>query len=394
MKKKFFSKKKYFTTAVCLAVGIVLLTGSALANFENASGYSKVKKGALSLRSAENLTAQMDYEILLNGNRVDSAEVYQQFDNDGAVSSYNKEAYGDYSSETWIQDGYKISHLPTLEEYSYSLAKADSKGFNGGYVNASDEEKAVQDKTINFFELLCDTLVGDLKNNVVLESSDAGNSTYSISLSKEQVPELVNAGLSMLSGSFSSDIHHFFEDDASPDEAAYEQADKLINEHGYKGCVYFRTDGSVEYYESAADYYAVVGYKDVSTSTAFSMFADGPELNGLSATATIDSQGRITRASGEVEFTGTDANGGAVSLTMKINAAITDYGTTVIEPFDISVLNFGWTEEDLEHIKNYDSVYFDADGNRVEPYYYDEDYMRDTVAVGEDGTVQVETVIG
>ena len=43
MKKIHFKQKRHFVTAVCLLVGMMVLTTSVYANYDNANGYSNYK---------------------------------------------------------------------------------------------------------------------------------------------------------------------------------------------------------------------------------------------------------------------------------------------------------------------------------------------------------------
>lgn len=65
---------------------------------------------------------------------------------------------------------------------------------------------------VNFVELIADTMIGDLKNNIIYVSGDDNSSTYEMNLDAIQIPEVANAGLSAM---FSGNIANS-DDDSDP----------------------------------------------------------------------------------------------------------------------------------------------------------------------------------
>jgi len=365
-------KKRYIRTVACIALGAILLTGSALANFDNASGYTKLKNGMLSMRTMENFTAQADISISYNGSTINNFGLEYMYDRSGKATQYAKDST---SSETWTQDGYSISRNPDSEDHMYYVSNASDKGFNDNYLSGTDEAKKSEDKTYSFLELLCDTLVGDLKNNFVLLSSENGGSTYQISLTQDQIPELLQSGFSLLFNSSYSNYSFVYEDGEYSNyteddwEKTYEEAEKLMEAHDYEGVAYIKKDGSIEYYASKSEYLATTGYENITASDLQDLFADAPNVDIASCTVTMDSEGRITEFKGSLTLTGKDAQGNEQSVSIDVNAKIYDYGTTTIEPFDTSILKYDWNQDELD---NYGSIPFDADGNKVS-YDYEGD---------------------
>lgn len=363
--------KRYLRTVVCFALGAILLTGSALANYDNASGYTKLKNGVLSMKTVENFTAEAKLSLSYNGSIIEAGEVELMYDRNGTVTQYKKEttARGDF--HTWTQDGYGVSK--TYEEdvdYTYSVYNAYDKGFNDGYLSDTNGNKKMEDDTYNFLELLCDTMVGDLKNNFVLVSSEDGTSTYQISLNRDQIPELIQSGLAVSFGRMSN-VNNYLVEFESGDYNSYgedewqrlhEEADKILENHDYAGVAYVKQDGSIDYYASVRDYMAEIGCENLSASYLRYMVEDGPSVDNVSCTVAIDSEGRITDMKASAALTGKDGNGDEQTVSMDLSAKIYDYGTTAIEPFDTSIFKGDWNQE---YLNKYGTAFFDADGNKI-----------------------------
>jgi len=366
-------KKRYLKTFVCLILGAVLLSGSAFANYENASGYTKLKNGMLNMMTVENFSADAKFTLNYNGNELASQQGAYQYDRSGSTSEYTKVIDSDGSGEIWIQDGFTISYF----DDTYNVYNAYSKGFNDSYLSGTEGDRSMTDKTVNFAELLCDTLVGDLKNNFVLVSAENGSSTYQINLSKEQIPELIQSGLSLIFGNSYSNYGYIAYENANDENmtdeeetSRYEKALEIYEEHDYQGVVYVREDGTIEYYATESEYYQATGNMEAtSLESLYSVFDSDPSISGVSCTVTLDSEGRLSYLKATGSLTGKDADGNEQNMTLDLELSIYDYGTTSIKAFDKSLLNFDWNATD-----GYRYYYFDSEGNIVQydSYQYDE----------------------
>ena len=57
---------------------------------------------------------------------------------------------------------------------------------------------------IRVVELMADAFVGDIKNNFVLTEKTDDSKSYSVSLTESQIPEIVNAGVSLVASSMAA----------------------------------------------------------------------------------------------------------------------------------------------------------------------------------------------
>ncbi|WP_027398680.1 hypothetical protein [Anaerovorax odorimutans] len=265
-------RKKHFMTLVCLIVGMLVLTTTVYANFDDANGYSNYKNALKQLAFEENnFTA--DYDMTLT---IDGKEMMNNIGNykcsDGNSSSYQK------NTDSLNEDDYVWEDCTYREGdkvYNYDIRNNSYYFYNSGNKNGTliPLDDATSKKAVRFAELLTDTIVGDLKNNVVLESSKDGISNYTINVSGNQIPEIVNAGLSLMftAGNNNSD----YEDEV------------------------------------------------------FSKFGNDPYIDNVNVKVSLDEQGRIVKNSMEATLSGNNHN-----AVLKANLKVSDYEKTTADIFD------------------------------------------------------------
>ena len=186
----------------CLMAGVLVLAVSAGAAFESVNGYAAYKNGVKALLlQTNNVTLEGKFAVTVDGKTVTKAN--------GTVATDGK----NYSSEFWAEDSdgsKEESHEVYLDGVNtwYSGENAANKSY---YSNEYDQEwnswnnllgyhedDEMESRMITFLELAADSVVGDLKNNFVSLGSEDGLNKYQVEVSKQQVPALVNAGLSLM----------------------------------------------------------------------------------------------------------------------------------------------------------------------------------------------------
>lgn len=282
--------RKRMTTAVGMAVGVTLLAGAAFASYNTSNGYEIGKTAVKGLMNNENYTVEGKLALLIDGENVNTTEIKELYDRNGDVKlnrnekSETSEAYSGYmgsaSYEEYIQDNDRISvyHRPPNGDVQTSVYRGENY-YNTFGSNASfdlmidDEDKETANKIIRFVELVADTMIGDLKNNIVYVSGDDSSSSYELNLDAVQIPEVVNAGLSAM---FSS-----------------------MNQY--------------------------------DTEDPFMIFGTDPIIKDASLKFTVDSEGRLTNA-----FVSSTLSGNGHEGTVEGSLKLYDYGTTKPERVDIS----------------------------------------------------------
>ncbi|MGI6727964.1 MAG: hypothetical protein ACOX4P_05330 [Anaerovoracaceae bacterium] len=269
--------KKHFITLVCLVIGMLVFTSAVYANYDDAKGYSNYKKALKYLAfEANNYTAKYDTAITIDGEKTHS-DISTYKCADGNNSQYTK-SFSTYDGQNHEFESYsyvngKMSYNYYPKENMYYQSEVYKEG-NGSLMGTND---ATAKKAYRFAELLADTLIGDLKNNVILTSSENGINKYAINVSGNQIPEIVNAGLSLL----------------------------------------FTANNS----ENNAD-------------EEMAMFGNEPYIDNVIFKVTLDKEGRLIENEIEASLVGNDKNGKKHKGVMKGNILIFNYGTTTVDVFN------------------------------------------------------------
>lgn len=368
MKKQFMVKhRKHFITLTCLVAGMLVLTTAVYANYDDAGGYTNYKNAVKNLAfDADNFTADANMTFTMDGEKVTTSEFTYKCNN-GDNSQYtltNDSLSGeDNKTEfyTYVNGDKKYSYYP--ENNSYYENPAGDK--NNTLIPMDD---ATSKKAVRFAELMADAFVGDLKNNVVLVSDEDGVKTYSIHVEKNQIPEIVNAGLSLMftanNNSERSNSYVTYEDyektfgdyykektgddyksvnyadmsesDSEALNKVYSSFDEkyqaVLKDKGNNGIVVVLKNGDYKYFDTYRDYMdSKYASPEVRTMT---MFGDDPYVDDVTMTVTLDKQGRLVADNLEASLVGKDKDGEKHVATMKVNSKVYDYDKTTVDVFD------------------------------------------------------------
>lgn len=337
-------RKKHFLTVVCLVIGVIVLTTAAVANFENANGYTAYKDALKNMLYIDNFTGNLTMEILYNGEvRYASSNQYM-LANGAQVEEYsaNSESEGSrqYSNQSWtVKNPNPVNQDRGYLDYSLNNNVWNINASTGSGWLSNIDRKDSMAKTLRFVELLADTFVGDLKNNFVLTSESDGVKTYQIVLSGSQLPEYVSAGISML---YSTEKYQengivVYANDlkvkGEPYDKAQTDAWALLEKNQYKGVVFVQADGTLQYF-ATSDLYYNSDYAELELDSMESIFrtmSTEPTIESAKCFLTLDPNGRLLSNTLEGTVLITDRKGNINTMTVRIHADLSDYGTTVIE---------------------------------------------------------------
>lgn len=202
---KMKSNKKKITMAIGMALGVTVLAGATFASYSTSNGYDVAKTAVKGLMKNENYTANMTEKISLDGKEISSDTLKELYDRNGDVkiNKENKISSYDYNSEyrEWVQDDTNIISSTHYDGEKTTLVEENASeylnlfgGFDKFYTEDANEDKRNQ-KMVNFVELIGDTMIGDLKNNIIYVSGDDNSSTYEMNLDAIQIPEVANCRL-------------------------------------------------------------------------------------------------------------------------------------------------------------------------------------------------------
>ena len=298
-------KRKHMITLISAITGAAVLSVSAVATYATASGYSAAKNAMKNIIYEDNLTMDFTYGIKLDGNDIEglSEKIVQKFDKNGS-SQYSLSHDG--GRRTFFQDGMDVTYYDTNQNKSIDPG---DRVYVRDYYNDGDMPvwlfELKDDKRVNnyirFAEALCDTFVGDLKNNIVLTDSDDKGDTYSLNLDAYQIPELYQAGIEMIMSQVSPEDYYI--DDKSVADMSEE-----------------------EFYEAVTE--------DYNTEL---LFAENVKLQGANIDVTLDKHSRISDVKAEASLYGEDPFGKSHTIAFWVNLSCYDYGTTVCDRLDLSM---------------------------------------------------------
>lgn len=271
-------KKGFKTIAVSAVTGCILLSLSATTFANTGSGYGDYKAAVEATMLAKNATVAAQYEVTDQGAIILSGTSTQKLDNK------------DKSSQTSVTVGGVTKAFETSAVNGNVITEADGKYFsttkgNGTSNGAPRENLSASSSTVKLAEMLADTLVGDVKNQFV-----ENGQTISVNLQGAQIPELAQLALSAAAENSNHTGAYKNSAKQGPDESMKPMMDQMPK----------LTNVNV-------------------TSLAMTATVDGTTLKDNDFTVAI---------------TGNDATGVAHELTIKLNANITDVGSTKIEAID------------------------------------------------------------
>lgn len=364
MKKFTFKGRKHAVTATCLIAGMFVLTSAVYANYDDSRGYTNYKDAVKDLvLYQDNFTADGEMSVLIDGKEMATMKGNLKLDGDDyywqtvSEDSFNQ---GDnkYENVQVAKDGKSFSYYPKTNSYTVSDADDNFR---------PDMNDPTVKKSVKFAELFADAMIGDLKNNFVLSSKEGDNRTYSVKVSGSQIPEVVNAGISLMFTAANN------QDNSNPYEVSYENYQKAlatyykeqtgkemteamyndwneemekINEDfsekyydvleskGDVGIVYVKADGTYDYYKTYEEYNKNVQLNAFDDHNIMKMLGDDPYIDSAACDFTLDKKGRIVSDEMEASMTGVDSQGKKHTITMKINYKVSDYETTKVDSFD------------------------------------------------------------
>ena len=375
----------------CLIAGVCVLTVSATAAFGSINGYANYKTAVKALAlDVDNVSAEGTFTLTYDGQEVLKGQA--DVGCDGA-DQYSHSVVSDGTSieENWSATVDGVNTWFNSDDDHYYSYEAETEKSGHGLLNIGSDDEMSQ-RVFTLLELGADTVVGDLKNNVVEIDAKDGLYTYQLDIDSSQVPAVVNAALSVFAYAVSENVanNHYvdWEDFSKTSVSWYEnqtgdtldqdfiakytgeyefssEADsdawwnnnqELINkvseqesqmhEHYYQeltknmnaagltsGVLHVAADGSTTFYRDEKSYREAMGYENVDDIDAF--IGQDLTLDNVHFVFTVNKDLQLTANHGEATFTTVDKDGGKHTMVLTADATLSDYGTTVVHPLDV-----------------------------------------------------------
>lgn len=306
------NKNRLVRAMICIGASVLLLTMAVFANYDNASGYSEIKNALKNMMYMDNGTANISTEAVIDGVNLAKFDIKMMMDKTSDVMMYTSFKYSgdDYLniSEETVQDGYELtSSTIDNSDFSHSSKYKYKMNYDSFPMNINENNEMLT-KGVNFVETLCDTLIGDIKNNIVLASTDGDSRTYSVNMNGEQLPKYMTAAFSFMCAGMRAN-NDFISDKIS-------ESEKLIK-------------------------YMFMNPKE-------------PYVNSIKGMITIDENGRVTAFDGALVITGYDKQDEAKDIKLNLSMTAGDFDTTTIPRVNA---------DEYEEIRTYESysVTYDED---------------------------------
>lgn len=294
--------KKKNAAAICAAAGVCVLTSAAFASYQTANGYDSLKKSLIGALDYTNCTISGTMEMKFDDLALAKANYDYEADLPNQMIHSRTESSSDVDGDaTYVSESYEDS---SHYYYNYTNSAGEQDGFirhdyypgdpATNLLGISNEDRGTFDKVVRFMELAADTVVGDLRNNFVCTEDTDDHTSYSITLDSVQIPEIINAGLSMV---FS----------VSASDSTYVTYDENGNEI------------AMEYDENDGQYY-------------INQMGTDPTVDTLTLNFTTNKDGTYRDGNAEVIFKGQDENGNEHKMTITVELSCSNVGTTVITP--------------------------------------------------------------
>lgn len=309
-----------FKALACTIAGCVVLSGAVFANIDNASGYSGYKNAVKNLIKLQNYTAEFKVTGYLDDIEISSVDVEYKFEGNGVGSSKETSRSADNNSS--YKNGLSDIEKRNNETYQDGGVRVNSYNFryiNGEeagniYINIDEEDENDQktynpllganvdeqllDKIVSFTEVAADGFIGDIKNNFVYLGEENNEKHYNVTLSKEQMPNIITSGLSLVCG------------------IAQQEHSDYING------------------ESAAE--SELSYDSVSDVMDMILLNEKePFIKSASCDFKIDSNGNLVNNVLSGNIIGYTNDGAEHSFGLRIEISLKDIGTTVADRYDI-----------------------------------------------------------
>ena len=163
----------------CLIAGVCVLTVSATAAFGSINGYANYKTAVKALAlDVDNVSAEGTFTLTYDGQEVMKGQA--EVGCDGA-DQYSHSIVGDgiRTSESWSATVNGVNTWFNRDDTHYYSYQAETEKSGHGLMNISGDDEMSQ-RVFTLLELGADTVVGDLKNNVVEIDARDGLYTYQL----------------------------------------------------------------------------------------------------------------------------------------------------------------------------------------------------------------------
>ncbi|MDB5052977.1 MAG: hypothetical protein JWM44_1027 [Bacilli bacterium] len=284
-------KKKLLWMGLGGTVGSILLVTSVYAGVGDYAGYDAYKSAIKNTSTVQSMTGKFDLTVQDNSKSIVTLQSTVKFDSAKDNSSGNVEVKSGAADQTFSiyhQDGKQI--IKSSDSEIYSIFDSGEKQYKNHRHNSP-----MSTTGMNEAENIIDSLVGNLRNDVILSTKDDGTKQVNLELKGSQIPALVNAVSSLVIKNGGQEL--------AKGAAQKDNLNGLLN-----------TDFINQLPKLVAD---------ISVSS-------------VSLTGNIDNDNHLSSQTGHLTISGKDAAGVNHDLTVNLNIALSDLNKTTADQIDLT----------------------------------------------------------
>jgi hypothetical protein len=195
-------KKILSVRVVCLFIALMMLSGARAFAAVMGSPYEVLRDSVLDALTFRNVTMEGTFRVELNGEIIEHQRIHSivgdysylewRFDELGNTTSFS------FGNEYFnLNPRYLFLDTNDLEWHMAVLNRNLSRYWTTGSDLQIFTQEDINSPEMRFSLLVLDALIGDLRKNISMSSS-GGVRTIRCSLTENQIPELVRAGIDML----------------------------------------------------------------------------------------------------------------------------------------------------------------------------------------------------
>ncbi|MDB5085635.1 MAG: hypothetical protein JWN30_2521 [Bacilli bacterium] len=284
--------KKRIAVGTTLAVGSVMLVSSAFASAASSSGYDLYKTALKNMVNVSSATTEMEVIVQDNGSLLGQVDSVIKTDRtngaDTSSGTFDLKGAGSEQSSSFFNSGGKLV-LKNVNSDVYQVSQLPQQQ------DKQVQTASVKQRVLNpYVEKVVDALVGNIANNITLQTQADGTRKINLQLTDTQIPALGQAIAGLV-------LSHAASTDEQPNRA-------------------------------------VSNDNQAMTTIMHSVpkLTDNIKINSVNWSAAVNSAGLLQDQNGSFEITGQDAAGKAHDLRILVSLKESNLNQTTPDTIDLT----------------------------------------------------------
>lgn len=332
-------KKSTLTTAVALILCCTTLVMTGFAATQNLTSYETFKNSLLNLPSLENATINGSVKLLDNGTETLSMDITAKIENYETMSSKaSSKANGEtFTEEQWSNKDQTVTKSSNSDKYrvskNFNLKDAMISGYTTRSItnDSGDNYIAIEAAPAVAVETSPSSGETGVAYSYNVVQVGGNNQTFNDLTAAEQ--KLIHAAIDLVVG----DVKNYFTANGKTitlnlEKNQIPQIAQLVVSVLAEKSTMMRAEQSKYHQNFNLD----VGGQSTDLLDCFPTLTDDASIKSGNLAVTFDDNNNITAIKGIATVIGTDIDGVSHTITLDVDLAITDIGTTVADTIDLT----------------------------------------------------------